>query len=149
MNPVPKPRKKTRRRPKPLKRTPIVQRSKRSKKSGGALFWKVKDKPYRDWIRNEHGCLLTGKVTTEPVTPNDTPGLPHRCWGAITPAHVGKHQATGAPDRGVIVPLCKAAHTFYDEHRAKWMHVSGWTEPMMLCAAENYETQYRQETEGT
>jgi len=66
----------------------------------------------------------------------------HICWGEPTPAHVGEHQARGAPDFGVLVPLCKAAHRFYDELRSQWQGVTGYSESQMASAAAEYAADY-------
>lgn len=65
-------------------------------------------------------------------------GFRHVCWGPIDPAHVGDHQATGAPDVGVCVPLCRAAHAFYDEHREEWPQVTALSEKRMANEAGGY-----------
>ena len=92
--------------------------------------------------------MLLGRVIARAICPNDESlglawrGFTHRCWGANTPAHVGKHQATGARDFGVLVPLCQAAHQFYDEHRRSWFGVTGWTADAMEGVAEDYAREY-------
>jgi hypothetical protein len=92
--------------------------------------------------------MLAGAVYGTALTLNDEPlglawrGFAHRCWGGMTPAHVGKHQATGAADFGCIVPLCAAAHLFYDLHRKAWAKITGWTEKKMASAASGYALRY-------
>ncbi len=63
----------------------------------------------------------------------------------MTPAHVGEHQAQGAPDFGALVPLCKAGHEFYDEHRTEWSRVTGYSEKKMALAASGYALKYVEE----
>lgn len=132
-------------RTKPLKKTGMRRgRSQRSATSGGALFPKVKDAAFRRWLRTTHDCLIADAVMGRAVSPNDRAlglavfGFVHSCWGAMTPAHVGKHQAQGAPDVGACVPLCQAAHRYYDEHRQSWAKVTGYTEERMQAAADEY-----------
>jgi hypothetical protein len=110
------------------------------------LFWKRKDKKYRRWVWTENDCMLRGSLLRGRVSLHDvvTPmgGFLHVCWGVITPAHVGQHQARGAPDFGVLVPLCQAAHQFYDEHRAEWAKVTGCSERKMASEAGGYGLKY-------
>jgi len=92
--------------------------------------------------------MLRGHVIGCSLSPHDVSqglawrGFKHVCWGANTPAHVGKHQATGAPDFGRCVPLCQAAHQFYDEHRHAWSRFTGYTEVRMESAAAGYALKY-------
>jgi hypothetical protein len=121
-----------------------------NRKRKGSAFPKQRDAAYRRWIRTENRCLLRGRQTLRRVTAYDmlekwtTDPLAwfHCCWGPIDPAHVGETQAQGAPDFGVLVPLCRAAHGFYDEHRSDWALVTGYTEPMMASAASGYALKY-------
>ena len=157
--PVPKPKPKVRGkrgaptgRPRTrLKRTRMKQVN---RKRGGSAFPKQRDAKYRKWIRTENLCMIAGRIVLERLGLHDksvrvdnwtyaqTIAWRHVCWGDITPAHVGEHQARGAPDFGVIVPLCEAAHDFYDHHRSKWQGVTGWTEPSMASAASGYALKY-------
>ena len=151
---VPKPRKRVRVSRKTLKRRTRMEAVNR--KRGGSSFPKQRDKKYRRWIRTENACLLRGDalfpcVTRRQVTPFDKTwwpgkgGVPqwrHICFGPVDPAHVGKHQAQGAPDVGAIVPLCRAAHSFYDEHRSDWRYVTGYSEKQMASAASGYALKY-------
>jgi len=146
LRPVPKPKPKVRgKRGAPTGR-PRTRLKRINKKRGGSAFPKMRDPQYRKWIRTENECLLRGREIRVAFSEHDLQ-LPiyhyeHRCWGAITPAHVGKHQAQGAPDFGVIVPLCQAAHLFYDEHRDKWPRVTRYDEKAMASAASGYALKY-------
>lgn len=129
---------------KPMKRgtTPMKQRN---ATRGGSSFPKQRDDAYRRWIRTENACLLRGAVTLRRLSIHDIDhydGVQHMCWGAITPAHVGKHQATGAADFGRCVPLCQAAHQFYDEHRHAWARYTWYTAVRMESAACDYARKY-------
>jgi len=136
-----------------MKRTRMKQRN--AKRQGSALP-KVRDAKYRYWIRTENASTLRGVegfpcVTRRRITPFDKKwwdgkgGVPrwrHTCFGPVDPAHIGKHQAQGAPDLGVIVPLCRAAHHFYDEHRSEWFRVTGYSDAKMASAASGYALKY-------
>ncbi len=142
MTAVPKPKKSPKVR-RPLKRSSWKRgRSKRSQHSGGAAFPKVKNKAVRDWIRSLP-CLLGAQWLTKRLSVMDREasgfnGFWHVCWGPTDPAHVGQHQARGAPDVGHCVPLCRAAHQYYDEHRPSWAKATELTEGHMGVAAEGY-----------
>ena len=58
------------------------------------MFPHRRDRKYTDWIKTLP-CVLFAL---------------HECWGPIDPAHVFKTRATGAYDRGEVVPLCRKAH---------------------------------------
>jgi hypothetical protein len=101
----PKPRKRSRRAPhQTLKKSRLKSRGKRTKKSGGALFWKRRDPVYREWIRM-WACLLRG---CDPA---------HQCplgiFGAEC-AHV-KSRGAGGDDFANCVPLCAFHHA--QQHR--------------------------------
>jgi hypothetical protein len=125
-----------------------------NRKRGGSSFPKVRDKAYCTWLVTENPCLLEGGVpvlhslpvaTSIPYTIVYRDGdfrLVHRCWGGLDPAHVGKHRSKGAPDVGATVPLCRAAHRFYDEHRSEWQLVTGYAEAKMASAASGYALRY-------
>lgn len=66
----------------------------------------------------------------------------HGCWGPIDPAHVGEKQSQGAYDVGRIVPLCRASHAFYDEHRSEWRRATGYTEASMENLAAGYALKF-------
>lgn len=96
--------------------------------------------------------MLAGRGIEGPLSTHDN-GFPrqsyppwrnweHRCWGPIDPAHVGKHRAQGAPDFGVTVPLCRAAHQFYDEHRDRWPKLTGYGQRKMASAAAGFALKY-------
>lgn len=90
--------------------------------------------------------MLRGATIRVPFSKRDHP-LPawsyiHRCWGDMTPAHVGKHRAQGAADFACVVPLCQAAHQYYDEHRDEWERVTRLTEAQMAHAAAGYALKY-------
>lgn len=89
------------------------------------------------------------KVTTRRITMYDenwgaafgAPGVPqfrHHCWGPIDPAHVGEKQSQGAYDVGRVVPLCRAAHNYYDERRGYWLGATGLSEADMESKAAGY-----------
>jgi hypothetical protein len=98
--------------------------------SNGSAFPKRRNREYRAFVRG-HACLLRGRPLARAVSPNDYyaglawRGVTHVCWGPIEAAHVGKHQATGAPDVGACIPLCRAAHRYYDEHRLSFHRITG------------------------
>jgi hypothetical protein len=135
----------------PKRRTRLKPRNAKRK---GSAFPKVRDKTFCVWLVTENPCLLEGGAPVEHSLPVATSipyaivyrdgdfRLAHRCWGAITPAHVGKHRAQGAPDFGHVIPLCKAAHQFYDEHRSEWPRVTGYSEKKMALAASGYALKY-------
>ncbi len=126
-----------------------------NRKRGGSSFPEQRDRKYRRWIWTENPCMLAERIMRGAVSSYDAPyeslnhnaarvyrGFWHNCWGGNTPAHVGKHQATGAPDFGVLVPLCKVAHGFYDEHRKEWAKATGFTEAKMALRASGYALKY-------
>ena len=137
--PCPKPRKKVA----PTGRPRMKQIN---RKRGGSAFPKQRDAKYRRWVWTENPCLLRGATIRLPFSTHDVPlpawGYIHACWGDMTPAHVGKHQAQGAPDFGVIVPLCEAAHRFYDTRRWDWERVTRYSEKGMALAASGYAQGY-------
>lgn len=137
-----------------MKRTPIANRKaslKRGKplsratrlkaRPGGSRFPKRRHPEYRRWIRAQP-CILTQWLTAQRLTANDLGAGPgfwrHLCWGPIDPAHVGEKQSRGAYDLGRVVPLDRAAHRFYDEHRREWEAVTGLTEALMENLAGGY-----------
>ena len=95
--------------------------------------------------------MLAGRQLRRAVTINDRPPLGllgtylHVCFGANTPAHVGEHQAQGAPDFGVLVPLCEGAHGYYDERRSEWTHATGFGPKKMASAASGYALKYMEQ----
>lgn len=124
----------------------------RTKKSGGALFPGVKNRRYRAFIRSL-ACELEGKLIRRAFSLHDQPtGQPglwvHHCWGEITPAHVGDHQAQGAPDVACCVPLCEVAHKEYDEHRGRFHQVTGISAKRLRYRAEGYAVRYHERGEG-
>ncbi len=143
IHPVPKPRRRASRAPKGLTRSRMKPYNAKRK---GSAFPKQRDAKYRRWIRTENECLVRGCSIRVQFSDHDRPfpvyGYEHRCWGSMTPAHVGKHQAKGAPDFGAIVPLCKAAHQFYDERREDWERVTRYSEKDMASAASGYALKY-------
>lgn len=135
--------------PKPPKVVKAKKRMKRyNSKRKGSAFPKVRNKAYRDWVRLENACLLSdrggtpGRVSLYDYELANRSGFIHNCWGHVTPAHVGKHQARGAPDFGCIVPLCEIAHQFYDEHRSEWKRATGLSEREMASRASGYALKY-------
>ena len=125
---------------------------KRSRKKGSA-FPKQRDRKLCAWVRSQP-CILRDRILGRPLSYHDVPlglgwtGYAHRCWGAMTTAHVGRHRATGAPDRGHVVPMCQAAHQYYDEHRASWAKMTGVSAEWLQTLALDCWAQYIYETEG-
>jgi hypothetical protein len=121
-----------------------------SKRRGKSSFPKQRDPVYRRWVWTENPCMLRGRRIKTRLSVHDMleqwqyDPLEwfHCCWGPIDPAHVGEKQSQGAPDFGVLVPLCRAAHTFYDEHRDQWARVTGYSERKMALAASGYAQKY-------
>ena len=142
--PVPKPRNVRKAKPKGLRRSRIRARNPKRK---GSAFPKQRDPAYRAWVRGL-GCLLWDKLLQRAISLHDTPftlgwrGFVHRCWGPIDPAHVGPHQANGAPDLGACVPLCRAAHDYYDQHRSAFAKVTGWSEKLLANHAAGLALRY-------
>lgn len=118
----------------------------RNAKRKGSSFPKRRDPVYRRWVWTENPCMLLDATIRVPFSTHDLAlpawGYVHRCWGANTPAHVGDHQAQGAPDFGVLVPLCQAAHDYYDHHRDEWERVTRYSEKKMALAASGYALKY-------
>ena len=152
--PVPKP-KRVERAPKKMQRGKPMKRVRMrcvNKKRKGSAFPKVRDREYRAFVRFMP-CLLEGKATKGRITLDDIPctarGLEgwywHRCWGPVDPAHVGKHQATGAPDRGACVPFCRAAHQRYDEHRALFLRVTTFSQRQLESIAGGLALRYQEQ----
>lgn len=147
--PYPKPSKVVRER-RPMKRTQGLKNRKPMRRVGkkGAAFPKVKNREFRTWLRTEHDCEIRGRFLLAPLSFMDVPAARgpwdpkvkflHRCWLPIDPAHVGLKQSQGAPDVGHCVPLCRAAHRFYDNHRADWEAATGLSEAEMERRAGGY-----------
>lgn len=110
----------------------------------GSLFPTQRDDAYRRAVRG-CPCILAGRVIERPFSGADVPngpfwrGFRHICWGPVDPAHIGPHQATGAPDRGHILPLCRAAHQFYDEHRISFYRATGYSDHQLRLMARDFE----------
>lgn len=140
---VPKPKKRVKRSRTPLRKTRMRTRNAKRK---GSAFPKVRDADFTRWLTTTNPCLLAQRMTRKAITRLDW--IPwggwyvHVCWGPIDPAHVGKHRSKGAPDVGATVPLCRAAHSFYDEHRNQWPHVTQFNEKLMARAASGYALKY-------
>lgn len=86
----------------------------------------------------ETDCILAGRYTHKRITPNDRwtrAGYRHICWHVCDPAHIGEHQAQGAPDVGVILKMCRPTHDFYDQHRAEWEAVTEIPESTLASEA--------------
>ena len=132
----PKRRAKRARGTKPMKRGATLKARKVPR-----AFRQRRDPAYTKWVRAQP-CLVAGRDTTRQLSLRDRENVIHStrdgevystltgsaywhhvCWGPIDPAHVGKHRAQGAPDAGAVVPLCRAAHQAYDEHRDRWDHL--------------------------
>jgi len=124
-----------------------------NRKRKGSAFPKQRDAAYRRWVRTTIPCVALSTWTlSAPISPNDAPvwteeggGLYHRCWGPPEAAHIGKHQATGAPDRGAVVTMCRAAHRYYDEHRAKFYRVTKFTPEFLEREALRLQALYESE----
>ena len=121
-------------------------------------FHARRDRAYTRWVRQQP-CVLKGRDTTRRLSMRDAENLQrdgwlrgephylltgsaywhHVCWGPIDPAHVGEHRAQGAPDAGAVVPLCRAAHQAYDEHRAHWDHLVSPSVDLVDEAARLYQ----------
>lgn len=121
---------------------------------GGAQFPARRNPAYRRFVRGEP-CLLMTRLTATQMCPYDRSAGPlfrgwwiHVCWGPIDPAHVGDHQARGAPDIGAIAPLCRGAHRFYDERRSAWAEVTGISDAEMASVASGLALKWA-ETGGT
>src|SRR5205085_7011060 len=147
-------RRSTLKRTRPLKPGKPLARGKPLRSNvGGAQFPTRRNRAYRAAVRAEP-CLLMARLTGRQLCPYDrpAPGFPgwwiHVCWGPIDPAHVGDHQATGAPDLGALVPLCRGAHRFYDEQRSVWHDVTGISEAEMASVASGLALKWA-ETGGT
>ena len=148
LKPCPKPKRRVKRLHQTRMKRSRLKCGAGSKRRGKSSFPKQRDAKYRRWIWTENPCMLRGCVIGCSFSSHDVSqglawrGFKHVCWGANTPAHVGKHQATGAPDFGRCVPLCQAAHQFYDEHRHAWSRFTGYTEVRMESAAAGYALRY-------
>ena len=133
----------------PLRRSrkPLKRRVKLRARKVPKAFAKHRDYTYRRHI-TQMPCVLAGCVLGRAISLNDVSlglawrGFEHRCWGPIDPAHVGQHQATGADDLGVLLPLCRAAHRFYDERRLSFYRVTGYTAQQMAEDAARLGTEY-------
>jgi hypothetical protein len=112
-------------------------------KARGSLFPEQRDEAYRRAVRG-CPCILVGRVVAGQFSPNDRPvglgwqGWVHGCWGPVDPAHIGPHQAVGAPDRQHILPLCRAAHQFYDEHRMSFYRATGFSHHQLALLAREF-----------
>ena len=150
--PKPRPKEKQAKVGKPRSRLRTRTRMKsRNAKRGGSAFPKVRDKAYCTWLVTANPCHIAGRGIWGRICGNDEIAFPitkafiHRCWygdRGLDPAHVGKHRAKGAPDFGHVVPLCPAAHQFYDEHRSQWGKVTQLSEKEMASAASGYALRY-------
>lgn len=127
------------RREKPLARGPTRLKARKH----GSLFPAQRDDAYRRAVRG-CPCILRGRRIGRHMSIHDRPlasglyGFQHVCWGPVDPAHIGPHQAVGAPDRGHILPLCRAAHQFYDEHRMSFYRATGYTDHQLRSLAREF-----------
>jgi hypothetical protein len=126
----------------PLRRgKPLARGTTRLKaRKGGSLFPEQRDDTYRRAVRG-CPCLLVGHLLAARISPNDQPAWRawvHVCWGPIDPAHIGPHQAVGVPDRQHILPLCRAAHQFYDEHRISFYRATGYSHHQLALLAREF-----------
>lgn len=131
----------------PMKRSaikrgkPLARGTKRLKAcKHGSLFPQQRDDAYRRAVRG-CPCLLRGRMLTRPFSSHDRDlgrGFWHYCWGPVDPAHIGPHQAVGAPDRGHVLPLCRAAHQFYDEHRMSFYRATGYSDHQLRLLAREF-----------
>lgn len=143
MFPCPKPERRPPKERKPMKRTRMKQYNAKRK---GSAFPKHKNPAFRRWLRTENECLLAHRYLTKRFSMHDIELMlrrfVHVCWGPIDPAHVGQKQSQGAADVGHCVPLCRAAHDFYDQHRSEWRRVTGYGEKRMANEAGGYGLKY-------
>jgi len=124
---------------------PRTRLKRRNAKRKGSAFPTARQREYCRWLVTEHECLLADRITWFKMSAYDVQlerGFVHRCWGPTDPAHVGEHRSQGAPDFGRVVPLCRAAHQFYDEHRSEWRAVTRLSEAKMASAASGYALRY-------
>jgi hypothetical protein len=127
---VPKPTRSPRKSRKPLKRSKLKPRGKRTRKSKGALFPHRRQYEYQEWIR-ACPCLLEDRWLT------------HSCFGHVECAHVTSRGAGGA-DVGNCVPLCTGAHAQQHLWGIKTFQHE-WEVDLKATAAELAQ-RYRQET---
>jgi hypothetical protein len=132
-----------------VKRSPLTRSRKPLRRKVGLKARRVpkafqhrRDYAYRQKVA-AMPCFLRGRTIAISISPNDRPlglawrGFEHRCWGRVDPAHIGKHRATGADDWGAILPFCRAAHQYYDEHRLSFYRVTGYTPIFLAWAAHD------------
>jgi len=118
------------------------------------MVWKRKNVAFRRWLVTL-GCDLMGATIGRALTANDVPlglawrGFEHRCWGPIDPAHIGEHQSRGASDVGYCLPMCRAMHEYYDEHRSSFYQITGRSPKQLMREAARWgvywETHYAEE----
>lgn len=127
---------------------PSVPKPKHKKQA--RRFAKRRHPEYRAFVRSQP-CILTHRFTTRQLCPYDIQWesqgklvacWSHVCWGPIDPAHVGDKQSQGAYDVGRVVPLCRAGHRFYDEHRSQWRNATEYSEADMESAAAGYALKF-------
>jgi hypothetical protein len=150
--PAPKPKSRKKSKARGLSRKTRIRP--RNPKRKGSAFPKQRNAAFRRWLCSL-GCEFLGATIGVSVSPNDAAlglawrGFQHRCWGSVDPAHVGKHQATGAPDVGACLPLCRAMHQFYDEHRLSFYRITGRSPEWLAMEAarwgQHWETHYAEE----
>lgn len=99
---------------------------KRTQKSGGALFPKLVDQAYREWVRRQP-CLLSSL----------------QCWGVIQVCHV-KSRGSGGADHGNVVPMCVLHHDVQGRAGIKGFERT-YRVDLRMAAAHYYE-QYISET---
>jgi hypothetical protein len=130
-----------------LKRgAPLTRKKGLRAKPGGSAFPKRRNPAYRQWVQDRHPCILWGQVIGAQFSVYDMAdswdSIRHNCWGPVDPAHVWKHQATGANDVGCILPMCRASHQAYDERRAWWHQVTGISAEQLEVLARELGTRW-------
>ena len=134
-NAAPKPAKTRKRAPKGLKRSRMKSRGPRTKKSGGHLFPKYVDEPYREWIRGLP-CILLDRCLYVGTVP-----LAHICTGERRACHV-KNRGAAGKDRGNLYPGCDAAHEH--QHRLGIRSFEATWKLDLTFLASEYENLYRE-----
>lgn len=117
----------------------------RNSKRQGSSFPKQRDKKFTVWLVTENDCDLRGAILTEPLTTADVRVgryWKHRCFGDLTPAHIGKHRAKGAPDFGVTIPLDQGTHSVLDNQPEKFYRATKLTEAKLAHRAQGYSVKY-------
>jgi len=116
---------------------------------GGSMFPHVRDAGYRKWVWTENDCLLAGTRTRVRITISDKAAkvdlftfYEHRCWGPIDPAHVNENAAQGTPDVGELIPLCRAAHNYFDNRREEFFAATDTNQAQLIYHAAGLPQKY-------